>query len=190
MKLQQRMAVAAICTAARPGGVRGPDACARAAPRTGRAPEAHLARARRGHRGIHQAEHQGRGQRGGHRDHGQEHVGGADRRLQARGELDRQGRHAVGGDVYRHPKPFMPDEVITVTLKTPKNARMTSNSYNFSHANGTVKPKTCRRSCRRPSRASTRRAAARGCALSSGRPFRTGSHPRTSESRRSAPARS
>jgi hypothetical protein len=46
-----------------------------------------------------------------------------------------------GGDTYRHPKPFMPGEVITVTLRTPKNARMASNSYNFSHANGTVKPK-------------------------------------------------
>jgi hypothetical protein len=46
-----------------------------------------------------------------------------------------------GGDTYRHPKPFMPGEIITVTLTTPKNARMTSNSYNFTHANGTVKPK-------------------------------------------------
>ena len=47
----------------------------------------------------------------------------------------------AGGDVYRHPKPFMPGEVITVTLTTPFNARMSSNSYNFVHANGTVKPK-------------------------------------------------
>ena len=47
-----------------------------------------------------------------------------------------------GGDTYRHPKPFMPGEIITVTLKTPKNPRMASNSYNFSHANGTVKPKS------------------------------------------------
>jgi len=46
-----------------------------------------------------------------------------------------------GGDTYRHPKPFMPGEVITVTLTTPRNARMASNSYNFTHANGTVKPK-------------------------------------------------
>jgi hypothetical protein len=48
----------------------------------------------------------------------------------------------AGGDVYRHPKPLMPGEVITVTLTTPFNARMTSNSYNFVHANGTVKPKS------------------------------------------------
>ena len=34
-----------------------------------------------------------------------------------------------------------PGEVITVTLTTPANARMTSNSFNFVHANGTVKPK-------------------------------------------------
>jgi acyl dehydratase len=46
-----------------------------------------------------------------------------------------------GGDTYRHPKPFMPGEVITVTLRTPRNARMTSNSYKFSHANGDVRPK-------------------------------------------------
>jgi hypothetical protein len=47
----------------------------------------------------------------------------------------------AGGDVYRHPRPFMPGEVINVTLTTPYNARMQSNSYNFIHANGTVKPK-------------------------------------------------
>ena len=47
----------------------------------------------------------------------------------------------AGGDVYRHPRPFMPGEVIDVTLTTPFNARMKSNSYNFVHANGNVKPK-------------------------------------------------
>jgi hypothetical protein len=47
----------------------------------------------------------------------------------------------AGGDVYRHPKPFMPGEVITVTLTTPANPRMQNNSLNFVHANGTVKPK-------------------------------------------------
>ena len=46
-----------------------------------------------------------------------------------------------GGDTYRHPKPFMPGEIITVTLRTPRNARMASNSYKFSHANGDVRPK-------------------------------------------------
>lgn len=47
----------------------------------------------------------------------------------------------AGGDVYRHPRPFMPGEVITVKLTTPFNARMKRNSYNFVHANGNVKPK-------------------------------------------------
>jgi hypothetical protein len=47
----------------------------------------------------------------------------------------------AGGDVYRHPRPFMPEEIIEVTLKTPFNSRMQSNSYNFIHANGNVKPK-------------------------------------------------
>ena len=31
--------------------------------------------------------------------------------------------------------------MINITLTTPFNARMTSNSYNFIHANGNVKPK-------------------------------------------------
>lgn len=47
----------------------------------------------------------------------------------------------AGGDVYRHPRPFMPGEVINVTLTTPFNARLKRNSYNFIHANGNVKPK-------------------------------------------------
>jgi hypothetical protein len=53
---------------------------------------------------------------------------------------DKSGNLA-GGDTYRHPKPFMPGEIITVTLTTPANTRMASNSYNFVHANGTIKPK-------------------------------------------------
>jgi hypothetical protein len=53
---------------------------------------------------------------------------------------DKSGNLA-GGDIYRHPKPFMPGEVISVTLTSPANPRMASNSFNFVHANGTVKPK-------------------------------------------------
>lgn len=53
-----------------------------------------------------------------------------------------KGGTPVGGDVYRHPRPFMPGEVITVTLKTPYKATMNSNQYQFLHANGPVKPKT------------------------------------------------
>ena len=54
---------------------------------------------------------------------------------------DKSGNLA-GGDTYRHPKPLMPGEVITVTLTTPANPRMASNSFNFIHANGTVKPRS------------------------------------------------
>ena len=45
----------------------------------------------------------------------------------------------VTGDTFRHPKPLQPGEVITVTLETPRNAKMDRNQYNFSHANGTIK---------------------------------------------------
>ncbi len=54
---------------------------------------------------------------------------------------DKSGNLA-GGDTYRHPRPFMPGEIITITLTTPFNARMAANSYNFIHANGNVKPKS------------------------------------------------
>jgi hypothetical protein len=46
----------------------------------------------------------------------------------------------VTGDSFRHPKPLQPGEVITVTLETPRNPKMNSNRYNFSHANGEIKP--------------------------------------------------
>jgi hypothetical protein len=35
---------------------------------------------------------------------------------------------------------LQPGEVQTVVIETPYNAAMVSNNYNFSHANGTVKP--------------------------------------------------
>ena len=53
---------------------------------------------------------------------------------------DKSGNLA-GGDTYRHPRPFMAGEIITIKLTTPFNTRMSSNSYNFIHANGNVKPK-------------------------------------------------
>ena len=53
-----------------------------------------------------------------------------------------KGGNLAGGDIYRHPRPFMPGEVITITFKNPFNTRMSSNSYNFIHANGNVKPKS------------------------------------------------
>ena len=39
------------------------------------------------------------------------------------------------------PKPLMPNEVIRVELKTPKSPKMNTNQYQFTHANGSVKPK-------------------------------------------------
>ena len=47
----------------------------------------------------------------------------------------------VGGGVYRHARPLMPNEVIRVELKSPRNAKMNSNQYQFTHANGSIKPK-------------------------------------------------
>ncbi len=48
-------------------------------------------------------------------------------------------RNAVPGDVYRHPRPITPGEVIAVTLTTPRRAGMGDNRYDFAHANGTIK---------------------------------------------------
>jgi hypothetical protein len=48
----------------------------------------------------------------------------------------------AGGDTFRSPKPILPGEIVNITLKTPFNTRMKSNSYNFIHANGNVKPKS------------------------------------------------
>jgi hypothetical protein len=38
-------------------------------------------------------------------------------------------------------KPLDPGAVDTVTIQTPWNAKMNGNSWQFSHANGTIKPK-------------------------------------------------
>ena len=45
----------------------------------------------------------------------------------------------VTGANYRHPKPLQPNEVITVTLQTPRNPDMDRNQYKFEHSNGTIK---------------------------------------------------
>jgi hypothetical protein len=45
----------------------------------------------------------------------------------------------VTGDTFRHRKLMMPGEVLDVTLRTPVNPKMDRNSYNFSHANGSIK---------------------------------------------------
>jgi hypothetical protein len=46
----------------------------------------------------------------------------------------------VGGATFRHRKPLQPQEVITVEFRTPRDPKMASNQYQFSHANGTIKP--------------------------------------------------
>jgi hypothetical protein len=45
----------------------------------------------------------------------------------------------VMGDVFRHPKPLQPGEVITVSFKVPRSPNMQRNQYLFSHANGNLK---------------------------------------------------
>ena len=47
----------------------------------------------------------------------------------------------VTGSKDRLLKPLMPGEIVTLTLKTPKDPRMASNNYVFTHANGPVKTK-------------------------------------------------
>ncbi len=50
-------------------------------------------------------------------------------------------RNPLPGDTYRHRRPMQPQEVITVELRTPRDPKMVTNSYNFSHANGTISAK-------------------------------------------------
>jgi hypothetical protein len=52
-----------------------------------------------------------------------------------------KGNEALSGDEYRHPRPFLPNEVIQVRLSVPR-ARVVGarNQYQFSHANGVIKP--------------------------------------------------
>lgn len=52
---------------------------------------------------------------------------------------DKQG-NPLPSDSYRHPRPLQPGEVITVVLETPLDPRMNRNQWQFSHANGDIKP--------------------------------------------------
>lgn len=45
------------------------------------------------------------------------------------------------GDSKRLRQPLLPGEVTTIELRTPKNAKMDRNSYQFTHAYGQVKTK-------------------------------------------------
>jgi len=47
----------------------------------------------------------------------------------------------VTGARYRHPKPLQPGEVVEVKLETPKDPKMFTNTYQFTHANGKIKTK-------------------------------------------------
>ncbi len=51
-----------------------------------------------------------------------------------------RGGNPLPSDSYRHPRPLQPGETITVTLETPADPRMNRNQWQFSHANGEVKP--------------------------------------------------
>jgi hypothetical protein len=52
-----------------------------------------------------------------------------------------KGSDALSGDSYRHARPLQVNEVIEITLTVPR-ARVVGarNQYQFSHANGTIKP--------------------------------------------------
>lgn len=49
-------------------------------------------------------------------------------------------REVVTGDTYKNLKPFMPGEIIDVTLKAPVKPDLYQSQYQFSHAGGEVKP--------------------------------------------------
>src|SRR5262249_20911268 len=54
--------------------------------------------------------------------------------------FDKGGAIVGGGQGYLE-KILNPGSVDTVTIQTPWNAKMNGNSWNFTHANGTVKPR-------------------------------------------------
>jgi len=53
-----------------------------------------------------------------------------------------KGGNIVGGSKGVLEKTLAPGEVDTITIKTPWNAKMNGNGFNFRHANGTVKVKS------------------------------------------------
>ncbi len=50
-----------------------------------------------------------------------------------------KGDTVSGSPTFRHPKPFMPGEVIEVVLRSPWNTQMSRNLRVFAHLNGSVK---------------------------------------------------
>lgn len=54
-----------------------------------------------------------------------------------------KGNEALSGDTFRYMRPLQVGEVIEVTLKVPRSRVVGArNRYQFSHANGTIKPTT------------------------------------------------
>ncbi len=53
---------------------------------------------------------------------------------------DRAGNPVTGGS-FRSKRPVQPNEIITVQIETPRDPKMNSNKYNFTHANGAIVPK-------------------------------------------------
>jgi hypothetical protein len=52
-----------------------------------------------------------------------------------------KGNDPVGGDFYRHPRPWQPGEILEFQLKSPRAAIVGArNQFQFTHANGTIKP--------------------------------------------------
>ncbi len=49
-------------------------------------------------------------------------------------------QEVVSGDTQRWTKPFLPGEVIEMTLRSPVKPDLFQNTYNFGHANGQIKP--------------------------------------------------
>ena len=46
----------------------------------------------------------------------------------------------VTGDQFKNLKPFMPGEILEVTLRAPKKPNLYQSQYQFSHAGGDIKP--------------------------------------------------
>ena len=46
----------------------------------------------------------------------------------------------VTGDTFKNLKPFMPGEILEVTLRAPKKPNLYQSQYQFSHAGGDIKP--------------------------------------------------
>jgi len=53
--------------------------------------------------------------------------------------------NALPGDSQRWRKPFMPQEVIEIELRVPKDSKFFQNTFQFTHANGKVDVKTVKK---------------------------------------------